>query len=119
MYFSAEFILVWVLILAGLITYGKVFKSKKVIEVKDPMTIEEQITRIIDGYMDNADLSEWDKLYPMLPKHIIDMLREISPLVGDMDLDFMIKVERRAHFKLDYIGVLTQELLFEFNENKL
>lgn len=119
MYFSADFILVWILILSGLVIYGKVFKSKTVIEVEDPMTIEEQITRIIDGYLTNADLKEWDEEYEHIPKHIIDMLREISPLLGDMDLDFMIKVERRAHYKIDYVEYLTQELIYEFNENKL
>jgi len=50
---------------------------------------------------------------------VIDMLTEISPLLGDMDIDFMVKVEKRAQGKIDYVQFLTDELIYEFNENKL
>ena len=124
MVFSANFILIWVLVLLGLITYGKVFKPTPK-EVEDPMTIQEQIHGIIDKYLTEnhlygaSDMLTYSKDYPNTPIFVIDMLKEISPLLGDMNLAFMVKVEKRAHHKFGYAEYLTNELIFEFNDNKL
>ena len=115
------FVLTIIIIGLGIIIYDN---KKVILKVVEPMTIEEEIYRIIDGHLSDNHLNGTSDTLTYsvdynTPMFVIDMLTEISPLLGDMDIDFMVKVEKRAQGKIDYVQFLTDELIYEFNENKL